>query len=74
MQNIMKQAMSNPADLDHEVDEVSNIFESMASSAPQPQTGVKQQRVVECECCGAKNTIAAGEAAICKYCGNGLEG
>jgi hypothetical protein len=69
MQNIMKQAMSNPADLDHEVDEVSNIFESMASSAPQPQTGVKQQRVVECECCGAKNTIAAGEAAYANIAG-----
>jgi hypothetical protein len=71
VENIMKQVMSNPTNFYHEMNEVSNIA-SMTSSASQPQTREKQQKVVKCAGCGAKNTIIVGEAKFCKYCGNSL--
>ena len=73
VQDIVNKAMSNQTDFGNEFEKVGNFFESMSSTAPQPQTQEKQQKVVKCEGCGAKNTIVTGEAAICKYCGNGLE-
>ncbi|MDF2512593.1 MAG: hypothetical protein K0S04_2459 [Herbinix sp.] len=55
----------------HMVDEHQLFEENLTSVSKEPRKE-KEQKVLICESCGAKNTIVVGDVTSCQYCGNGL--